>query len=95
MSDLDNIKGLSLFHFIGCPYCASVRVFIDQFELDIKQNDILSNLDYRNKLQKGGGKIQVPCLRVQKHQGGITWLYESEKIIDYLRQINQQLVVSH
>ena len=95
MSDLDNIKELSLYHFIGCPYCATVRVFIDQFDLAIEQKDILSNLVYRNELLKYGGKTQVPCLRVRNHKGETNWMYESESIIDYLCQINQQLAAIH
>ena len=34
-----------------------------------------------------GGKFQVPCLRIE-HEQQVTWLYESDEIIKYLRQIS-------
>jgi glutathione S-transferase len=37
-------------------------------------------------LQKGGGKIQTPCLQISDEQGNVTWLYESDDIIQYLQQ---------
>jgi glutathione S-transferase len=30
-----------------------------------------------------GGKLQVPCLRIEK-DGKVEWLYESSSIINYL-----------
>lgn len=94
MPDIDSAKELTLYHFIGCPYCAAVKVFIDQFDLDIEQKDILINPAYGKELLKEGGKAQVPCLRIESNQGEVNWLYESQHIIDYLRQINLQLALS-
>lgn len=88
MPDIDNIKELSLYHYVGCPYCAAVKVFIDQIDLDIGQKEILINSVYRNELLQEGGKKQVPCLRIDTLQGETSWLYESQHIIEYLRQIN-------
>ena len=31
-----------------------------------------------------GGKIQVPCLRIEKNDNEIEWLYESKDIIEHL-----------
>jgi glutathione S-transferase len=40
---------------------------------------------YKHQLEEGGGKVQVPCLRIEK-DGDVTWLYESDDIIQYLQQ---------
>lgn len=36
-------------------------------------------------LVAGGGKGQVPCLRIETDGGEVRWLYESIDIIRYLR----------
>ena len=33
----------------------------------------------------GGGKSQVPCLRIEDENGGVSWMYESIDIIRYLK----------
>ena len=40
---------------------------------------------HRLALLEGGGKSQVPCLRIEANNDSV-WLYESEDIISYLRQ---------
>ena len=39
---------------------------------------------YREELVKNGGKQTVPCLRIEKQNGEIQWMYESMDIIAYL-----------
>lgn len=34
-------------------------------------------------LLQGGGKGQVPCLRIES-EGQVEWMYESDEIINYL-----------
>ena len=43
-----------------------------------------SDAKHHLELLEGGGKGQVPCLRI-KSQGKIEWMYESDAIINYLR----------
>lgn len=43
-----------------------------------------SDAKHHLALLKGGGKGQVPCLRIES-QGNIEWMYESDAIINYLR----------
>ena len=38
---------------------------------------------YQSELVAGGGKGQVPCLRIEKEDGQIQWMYESNDIIKY------------
>lgn len=33
----------------------------------------------------GGGKNQVPCLRIETGNGNVRWLYESIDIVRYLK----------
>ncbi len=44
------------------------------------------------ELRKGGGKSQVPCLRIEheseKGKVSVQWLYESEDIIAYIKKNN-------
>ena len=40
---------------------------------------------FRDELLRGGGKIQTPCLRIEKDDG-VEWLYESSAIISYLEK---------
>lgn len=48
------------------------------------------------ELKTGGGKTQVPCLRIEEfrteelssdnnNQGVVTWLYESDDILSYIK----------
>ena len=47
--------------------------------------DILSQPGYNAELIAGGGKNQVPCLRIEDDEGGVRWMYESIEIIQYLK----------
>lgn len=41
--------------------------------------------DNGNELTSGGGKFQVPCLRIESADGKVRWMYESIDIIRYLK----------
>lgn len=41
--------------------------------------------EHNAELIAGGGKSQVPCLRIENQAGEASWLYESIDIIRYLR----------
>jgi hypothetical protein len=45
--------------------------------------DAKNNEQDRQTLLEQGGKIKVPCLRIEEN-GQTTWMYESKVIIDYL-----------
>jgi hypothetical protein len=36
-------------------------------------------------LMKGGGKLKVPCLRIQNNNESAIWMYESSSIISFLK----------
>ena len=78
-------KGLSLYQYRSCPYCAMTSYAIKQMGLNIEHRDILMQPEYRAELMQEGGSSQVPCLRIEKDDGETQWLYESTDIIEYLR----------
>jgi len=43
-----------------------------------------SKSTHRDNLIDGGGKSQVPCLRIESEDGAVQWMYESRDIINYL-----------
>jgi len=48
--------------------------------------DILLHPENKADLIAGGGKKQVPCLRIEDERGGVQWMYESRDIIRYLKR---------
>lgn len=77
-------KSMALYHFDGCPYCSMTRKAIGQLGLDIEQRNIQQQAQHKNDLVQGGGKKQVPCLRIEHTSGETQWLYESGDIINFL-----------
>lgn len=79
------LSALRLFHFEACPYCRKVRRDVRLLGLPLAMADIKKDARARDELVAGGGKKQVPCLRIEE-AGGVRWLYESKDITRYLRQ---------
>lgn len=82
--DLD-CQNLSLYQFRTCPFCIKVRQEIRRLSLNIECLDARPEGTHRNALLQGGGEVKVPCLRIKERDGSEQWLYESGKIIEYLR----------
>ena len=76
---------LSLYHFDSCPFCQRARAAITSMGLNIELRDIRQDAEHRDALMAGGGKTQVPCLRIEG-QDGVEWLYESGDIAAYLQE---------
>ena len=77
---------LALYHFASCPYCRKVRRDIRLLGLSIEQRDIKQDPARRDELVAGGGKKQVPCLRVTEPDGSVRWIYESRDIGRHLEE---------
>jgi glutaredoxin len=73
-----------LYHFQACPYCRKVRRDIRLLGVHIDFADIKRDPKARADLVEGGGKKQVPCLRIEDG-GKVRWLYESRDITRFLR----------
>lgn len=79
-------RSLGLYEFKTCPFCIKTRRAIKRLSLSIERFDAQHDPDHRQRLLKEGGQIKVPCLRIAHDSGDVEWLYESDKIIDYLKQ---------
>lgn len=52
--------------------------------LNIQTHDAKRCETSRNELIEGGGKLKVPCLKVEEKGGDVRWIYESSEIIGFL-----------
>ncbi|MGS0534775.1 glutaredoxin family protein [Pseudoalteromonas sp. SaAl2] len=75
-----------LYQFKACPFCVKVRRAIKRQGLKVDTRDAKNNHGYRQELLEQGGKIKVPCLRIEEN-GQVNWLYESNDIIAYLDKV--------
>ena len=78
-------QNLSLYQFQSCPFCVKVRRRMHQLNLPIELRDAKNNPQFRSELAESGGRIKVPCLRIEEN-GEVKWMYESNDIIAYLEQ---------
>ena len=76
-------QGMTLYQFRTCPFCVKTRIRIKRLGLHIATKDAQYDQQARSELEQGGGKVQVPCLRINGPDGDI-WLYESVAIIAHL-----------
>lgn len=76
-------KSLSLYQFQACPFCVKTRRTLHRLNVPVQLRDAKEDAQARLELEQQGGKIQVPCLRIEDG-GQVTWLYESKAIIAYL-----------
>ena len=76
-------QGLTLYQFHACPFCVKTRRTLRRLNVPVALRDAKNNEQDRQTLLEHGGKIKVPCLRIEEG-GKTTWMYESKVIIDYL-----------
>lgn len=77
----------TLYHMGHCPYCKKVIATIKALNLTVTYKDLDVHNKLRNELKNGGGKIQVPCLLINKKGKASQWMYESQDIIDHLKNL--------
>ncbi|MDD9195070.1 glutathione S-transferase N-terminal domain-containing protein [Aliivibrio sp. S3MY1] len=75
----------SLYQFEACPFCVKVRRTIKRQSLKIELRDAKNNEVHKAELLAGGGRVKVPCLRIDK-DGETTWMYESSDIMAFLEE---------
>lgn len=76
-------SSLTLYQFHACPFCVKTRRTLRRLNVPVALRDAKNNEQDRQTLLEQGGKIKVPCLRIEEN-GETTWMYESKVIIDYL-----------
>lgn len=77
-------RRLALYHYPACPFCIKVRRVMHRLSLDIELRNAQGPGEYRETLRREGGRVMVPCLRIEQEDGSVRWLYESDDIIEYL-----------
>ncbi|MFI5447750.1 glutaredoxin family protein [Polaromonas sp. UC242_47] len=78
-------QALVLYQYKTCPFCIKVRQEIRRLSLTIQRLDAQQEGPTRQALLQGGGQTKVPCLKITDDSGHSQWLYDSEKIVAYLR----------
>lgn len=78
-------RNIVLYQYRTCPFCMKVRREMDRLSLNIETVDAQQPGTNRDDLARLGGQAKVPCLKITDQAGNSQWLYESGKIIDYLR----------
>jgi glutaredoxin len=76
-------EGLSLYQFHACPFCVKTRRALHRLNVPVALRDAKNDPQDRQALLTEGGRIKVPCLRIDEG-GKSTWMYESKAIIEYL-----------
>lgn len=74
----------SLYYSKYCYFCQKVLAFLsgnDDLNVELRS---MSESKFAMELMQGGGKTQVPCLRIES-DGKDQWLYESDDIVNYLK----------
>jgi len=78
-------RSMVLYQYRSCPFCIKVRQEMCRLSLNIEHLDAQPDGRHRDDLVCGGGQAKVPCLKITDPAGNSQWLYESSKIVDYLR----------
>lgn len=79
-------RHLALYQFSACPFCIKVRKEVARLGLNIETRNAQVDPEHRAALEAGGGRVKVPCLRIQQSDGGERWLYESGEIKAWLQE---------
>ncbi|ABM05311.1 glutaredoxin [Psychromonas ingrahamii 37] len=75
-------QNMQLYQYQACPFCVKVRREIRRQGLNINTVDA-KQAEHKEVLENQGGKIKVPCLRIEENNK-VVWLYESSAIIEHL-----------
>ena len=78
-------QSLALYQYKTCPFCMKVRQEMARLSLNIQRIDAQPPSLARDELTREGGQTKVPCLKITDAAGKSQWLYDSEKIVGYLR----------
>jgi len=79
-------QNMSIYQYFACPFCIKTRRAVRRLNIPIDYRDAqVRGSEHRNMLEKEGGMIKVPCLRIEEN-GQTTWMYESSDIIAYLNE---------
>ncbi len=79
-------RGHALYYSQLCGFCTRVLHVARALNLELELRDLDFEAGRRQELMAGGGKSQVPCLRIERTDGSVSWMYESADISRYLQE---------
>lgn len=77
---------LALYQYKTCPFCIKVRQEMRRLSLPIELRDAQFDEQNKAELLQEGGRLMVPCLKIAGADGRVQWLYESDRINEYLHE---------
>lgn len=84
---------LSLYRRGFCFFCSRVTQAINHLALEVENRDISSDRQAYQDLQQATGRTTVPVLRIETADGEVTWMPESDDIIQYLIRSKERKAV--
>lgn len=82
---------LTLYQDPLCPFCMRVKSFLSLRNIDLPMRNTMTDVVAYKELLAGGGRATVPCLRIEREDGNVEWMYESIDIMQYIDQVSEQL----
>ncbi len=77
----------ALYYSKYCYFCQKVMMNLrgrEDLNIDLRST---SEREHASALMSGGGKTQVPCLKIDDGSGNVQWMYESDDIIAYFASV--------
>ncbi|MFS0826216.1 glutaredoxin family protein [Pseudomonas phoenicis] len=81
----EQARHLALYQFHACPFCVKTRRALHRLNVPVSLRDAKHDPQHREALLEGGGRVKVPCLRIEEGNE-VRWMYESNDIIAYLER---------
>ena len=68
-----------------------VKSFLSTHGIEIPMRNTVMDISAYKALVTGGGRATVPCLRIERDDGQVEWLYESLDIMRFIDDVKDQL----
>ncbi|MEM6295769.1 MAG: glutaredoxin [Myxococcota bacterium] len=81
----DATPSLTLYHYLGCPFCMMVEHAVKQLDVTLERRDIMRDPGARDELVAARGRQTVPVLKIGDGDDA-QWMPESRDIIAWLQQ---------
>jgi glutathione S-transferase len=81
-----DVPQLTLYFRYSCFFCRRVMAELEELGLMVEMRSV-DEYDHLSQLVDGGGMQQVPALLMTEKDGTESWMYESNDILHYLRDL--------
>ena len=68
-----------------------VKSFLSMRGIEIPMRNTVMDISAYKELVTGGGRATVPCLRIERDEGQVEWMYESIDIMRFIDDVADQL----